>query len=159
MQIGQSGLYELTWKKQPDCPSEQHAEHWHVPQQEQPEVHRRGTRHEVDEDVGVGVRLHPDRQLVGKVAHRLLWAITEQQVWVVPKFQTIPEVPDEVTALVHRGAEPSELAIVEHSIEEHDPLDHASLRGGLPEAVVGLANGRPERLVVEVKHPPDRKSV
>jgi hypothetical protein len=54
---------------------------------------------------------------------------------------SIPKVPDEVTALVHRGAEPGELAIVEHSIEEHDPLDHASLRGGLPEAVVGLADG------------------
>ena len=75
-------------------------------------------------------------------------------MWVVPKFQTIPEVPDEVTALVHRGAEPGELAIIEHSVEEHDPLDHASLCGGLPEAVIGLADGSPERLVVDVKHPP-----
>jgi hypothetical protein len=69
-----------------------------VPQQEQPEVHRRGTCDEVDEDVGVCVRLHPDRQLVGEVAHRLVWAITEPQVWVLPKFQTIPEVPDYAVA-------------------------------------------------------------
>jgi hypothetical protein len=60
---------------------------------------------------------------------------------------------DEVTTLVHRGAEPGELAIIEHGIEEHDALDHASLSGGLPEAVIGLADGRPERLVVDVKHP------
>ena len=125
-----------------------------MPQQEQPEVHRRRARHEVDEDVGVRVRLHPDRQLVREVAHRLLGAVAEQQMRVVPMLQTIPEVPDEVTTLVHRGAEPGELAIVEHGIEEHHALDHASLCGGLPEAVVGLADGRPERLVVDVKHPP-----
>ena len=46
------------------------------------------------------------------------------------------------------------IAVVEHSIEEHHALDHASLCGGLPKAAVGLADGRPERLVVDVKHPP-----
>ena len=125
-----------------------------MPQQEQPEVHRRGTRHEVDEDVGVCVRLHPDRQLVGEVADRLLGAVTEHQVRIISKLQPIAKVPDEVTTLVHRGSQPDELAIVEHGIEEHHALDHASLCGGLPEAVVGLADGRPERLVVDVKHPP-----
>ena len=124
-----------------------------MPQQEQPEVHRRGTRHEVDEDVGVRVRLHPDRQLVGKIADCLLGAFTEHQVRVISKLQPIAKVPDEVATLVHRWAEPDELAIVEHGIEEHDALDHASLRGGFPETVVGLADGRPERLVVDVKHP------
>ena len=66
VQIGQSGLHELTGKKQPDCPSEQHAEQRHVPQQEQPEVHRRGTRHEVDEDVGVACGCIPIGSLSGK---------------------------------------------------------------------------------------------
>ena len=89
VQVGQSGLHELTRKKQPDRPSEQHAEQWHVPQQEQPEVHRRGTRHEVDEDVAVRVRLHPNRQLVGEVADRLLGAFTEQS------GAGSPEAPDD----------------------------------------------------------------
>jgi hypothetical protein len=71
-----------------------------VAQQKQPEVHRRGTRHEVDEDVAVNVELHPDRQLVGEVANGLRLAFTEQQMWVVPNLQTIAEMPREVTALV-----------------------------------------------------------
>jgi hypothetical protein len=87
-------LHELAGKKQPDCATEQHSKQWPVSQQEQPEVHRRRTRDEVDEDVGVCVGLHPDWQLVGEVADCLLLAFAEEQMWVVPNLQTIAEMPE-----------------------------------------------------------------
>jgi hypothetical protein len=60
----------------------------------------------------------------------------------------------EVAALVSRRAEPCEVAIVEHGVEEHDALDHTSLSGRLAEPVVWLADGCPEGLVVDVEHSP-----
>ena len=99
-------------KKQPDFPTEQHAKQWAVSQQEQPEVHRRRTRDEVDEDVVVCVGLHPDGTCRGS-SGRVFSGPHEEEIWVVPNLQTIAEMPDEVTTLIHRRAEPDELAIVE----------------------------------------------
>ena len=59
-------LRELSWKQQSDRPSEEHPEQGIWRKQEQPEVHRHGSRHQVDEHVGVERRQHADRQLVGK---------------------------------------------------------------------------------------------
>ena len=122
-------------------------------QEEHPEVHRRGPRHEVKEDVGVRMWLHPNRELVGEIAERLFWAVTEDQVRVISMLQPIAEVPDEVAMLFSGRTKPDEVAIVQDGVEKHDPLDHSSLCGRLSEAVVGLSDGRPEWLEVNVVHP------
>ena len=62
-------------------------------------------------------------------------------------------MPNEVATLIDRRTEPQELAIVQHGIQEHHALDHAPRCRGLPESVVRFADSRPERLVVDVKHP------
>jgi hypothetical protein len=99
------------------------------------------------------MRLHPNRELVGEISERLFWALTEDQVRVIPMLQPIAKVPDEVAMLVSGRTKPDEVAIVEDGVEKHDALDHAPLCGRLSEAVIGLSDGRPEWLVVNVEHP------
>ncbi|HXW06862.1 MAG TPA: hypothetical protein VD833_16635 [Vicinamibacterales bacterium] len=60
---------------------------------------------------------------------------------------------DEVSPLVAGRTKPRATRLVEHGIEEHHALDHPPRRSGLPEAVVRLTYGRPERLVMHVEHP------
>ena len=100
------------------------------------------------------VRLHADRELVREVPHGLRRSITKQQVRIVPAVETIAKVAHEVATLVSGRAEPREVAVAQHRVEEHDALDHSSLSSGLAEPVVRLADGCPERLVVNVEHPP-----
>ena len=52
------------------------------------------------------------------------------------------------------GPSHDEVTVVEDGVEQHHALDHPALRGRLSEAAVGLADRRPERLVVDVKHAP-----
>ena len=67
--------------------------------------------------MGVRMRLHPHRELVGETAERLVWAFTEDQVRVISMLQPIAKVPDEVTMLVSGRTKPDEVAIVEDSVE------------------------------------------
>jgi hypothetical protein len=62
-------------------------------------------------------------------------------------------VAHEVSPLVRCRTEPRELALIDDGIEHHDPLDHPSRRVRLPKAAVGLADGCPQWLVVNVEHP------
>jgi hypothetical protein len=68
-------------------------------------------------------------------------------------LQPVAKVPDKVTMLVAGRPKPDEIAIVEDGVEKHHSLDHATLCGRLSEAVVGLSDGRPEWLVMNVEHP------
>jgi hypothetical protein len=56
--------------------------------------------------------------------------------------------------LVDRGPQPGVVPVVDHRIQEHHAFNHPSLRGWLSKAVVGLSDPRPQRLVVDVEHPP-----
>src|SRR5688572_19240384 len=101
----------------------------------------------------VELRQHSDRKLVGKVPHGLLGPVAERQMRVLPGVEPAFQVTDEMSPLVAGRTKPGTGWLVEHGIEEHHALDHPSLSGWLPESVVRLTHGRPERLVVDVNHP------
>ena len=124
-----------------------------MPQKEQPEIHRRPARYQVDEGVMVKARQHANRKLVREVPDGLLGPVAERQMRVLPGIESALQMTDEISPLVAGRTKPGACWLVEHHIEEHHALDHPPLSGGLPESVVRLANGRPERLVVNVKHP------
>src|SRR5262245_44022391 len=122
-------------------------------QHEETEVRRRGTRHQIDQDVRMAERLYADWQLVGKIADRFRRTGAELQLRIVPVLQALLEITHEVPPLVHRRSEPGELSVVEHCIERHHALDEASVCCRLAKAAVRLANRLPERFVVDVEHP------
>jgi hypothetical protein len=101
----------------------------------------------------VELRQHSDRKLVREVPHGLLGAVAERQMRVFPGVQSAFEMTDEISPLVAGRTKPRAARLVEHGIEEHQTLDHAPRRSGLPESVVRLTHGRPERLVMHVEHP------
>src|SRR5258705_5973619 len=97
--VRQSRLPKLTWNQEPDRPFDHYAKQGGLPQKEEPEVRRRGVRHEVDKDVRVPVGLHANRELVRKVSNRLGWSVAEQQMRILAGFQPTVEIPHEVTTL------------------------------------------------------------
>ena len=72
---------------------------------------------------------------------------------ILALIETVLEMPDEVTPLVHPGPSQVTARVVEHGIQQHDALDHPALSRRLSEAAVGFADGRPQWLVVDVEHP------
>ncbi len=81
-----------------------------MPQEEEPEVHRRGPRHEVDEHMRLRVRLHTDWELVREVPDGLRGFIAKQQVRIVPAVEPVAEMAHKVATLVSGRAEPREVA-------------------------------------------------
>ena len=61
------------------------------------------------------------------------------------------EACEEVARLVGFRAEPHHVAVVEHGVEQHQPLDHPAARRPPPVPVVGLPDERVETLVVHVE--------
>jgi len=70
----------------------------------------------------------------------------------LPSLEAAIKMSHEVPAFIDRRTQPGASRLVEDGVEHHHPLDHASLGGGLPKAIVGPAYGRPQRLVVDVEH-------
>src|SRR5262245_48927522 len=101
----------------------------------------------------VELRQHSDRKFVWEVPHGLLGAVAKRQMRVFPCVESALQVTDEISPLVAGRTKPGACWLVEHRIEEHDALDHPPLSGGLPESVIRLTHGRPERLVVDMNHP------
>jgi hypothetical protein len=101
----------------------------------------------------VELRQHCDRELVREVPHGLLGPVAERQMRVLPGIEPALQVTYEVSPLVARRAKPGTGWFVEHRIEEHHALDHPPRSSGLSKSTVRLADGRPKRLVVDVKHP------
>ena len=97
------------------------------------------------------VGTNADRELVGEVPNGLLRRHTESQVRQLVRSESrcCLEVPD----LFALGAEPSEAAIGEHSIEHHQPFDRASQRRWPSVPVIGFAHSDVERLSLNVVQP------
>jgi hypothetical protein len=101
----------------------------------------------------VELREHSDRELVREVPDGLLGPVAERQMRVIPSVESALQMADEMSPLVAGQTKPGAGWCVEHRIKEHHALDHPPRGGRFPEAVVRLAYGRPERLVVDVRHP------
>jgi hypothetical protein len=93
-----------------------------------------------------------DRKLVWKVPYRLVRSVAKRQMRVLPGVETALQMTHEMPPLVDRRPEPCAGRFVEHGIEEHHALDHPPGCRWLSKAVVRFADGRPERLVVDVEH-------
>src|SRR5688572_13130886 len=98
-------------------------------------------------------RQHANRELVREIPDGLLWAVAERQMRVFPGVESALQMTDKISPLVSGRTKPGACWLAEHRIEEHHALDHPPRSGGLPESGVRLADGRPERLVVDVNHP------
>jgi hypothetical protein len=118
--------------------------------QELPEVDRNSPGHQVEEDESTGVLLvEADRQLVGEAADDLAATGTKRNVRVLlvskAGLACVEERP-----LVFRRAQPPASPIPEHSVENHDPLDHPADRVQTAIAVVRKPDRFVQRLVVDV---------
>ena len=109
-------------------------------------------RHQVDEHVWVERRQHADRQLVGEVPDGLVGPSPNVRCGY-SRCRAGSRDAGRSDAACPLAAEPGEAPVVEHGIQQHDALDHPALSRRLSEPAVGLADGRPERLVVDVEHP------
>jgi hypothetical protein len=96
---------------------------------------------------------HSNRKLVWEVPHGLLGAVAEGQPRVLPGVESALQMPYEMSPLVAGRTKPRTGWFLEHGIEKHHTLDHPPRYSGLSESIVRLAYGRPERLVMDVKHP------
>ena len=100
------------------------------------------------------VKMDTDGQLVGKVSNGGFGPSAESNSRELQPRQLVAHGAKEVLAFVFSRPEPSQRTVIEHRIKQHHPLNHPSVRRTLSEAAVGLANRRPEWLVVQVKHAP-----
>jgi hypothetical protein len=101
----------------------------------------------------VKARHNSNWKLVWEVPDGLLWAVAERQVRVFPGVEAALQMTYEMSPLVTGRTKPGRGRLVEHRIEEHYALDHPPRCSGLSESTVRLADGCPERLVVDMKHP------
>jgi hypothetical protein len=101
----------------------------------------------------VKTRQYSNRKLVWKVPHGPFGAVAERQMRVLPGVESAFQMTYEVSPLVAGRTKPGTGWLVEHRIEKHQALDHPPRRSGLPESVVRLTHGRPQRLVMHVEHP------
>src|SRR5688572_6329413 len=102
----------------------------------------------------IKARQHSNRKLVWEVPHGLLGAVAERQVRVFPGVESALQVTYEMSALVAGRTKPGAGWLAEHRIKEHHALDHSARSRRLSEAIVRLADSRPQRLVVDVEHAP-----
>ena len=146
MQAG--GVRHVPWHEQANRPCGQTAQQLGVSLEEQPELHRGPVRHEVQEDVRLAIAADPNGQLVREVTHRLLVRRAERERWqIVPRDGLAGEEGD----LLPLSREPGEVAVSQDRIEDHQPFDRARERHWSTKAIVGLANGGVEGLVMDME--------
>ena len=92
----------------------------------------------------------PNGQLIGEVAHGLFRCAAEDQARILDVAQVEAPQRAEVCALLAFGAEPSERRVHEHAVEHQQALDRLFDREPAPVAIVGVADGGVQGLVVDV---------
>lgn len=116
---------------------------------EGPELDRYLARHEVEEHMAPAkVARGANWQLVWKGPNGLPVTVPECQMRMVSLLQVgVQHSADEVLQLVVLGSQPGLARVGQDRVQNHQPLDHATERRGLPVAVVLLANCFVHRLV------------
>ena len=108
-------------------------------QEERSEVHGRGTRDEVAEDVLASLVNDADWELVGKIADACSDTVAEGDVGKFFLVQASPQKPAEVRQLVTLACQPGHARGAQDRIKDHHPLDGHSNRGWLPEPAMWLS--------------------
>ena len=92
-------------------------------------------------------------ELVGEVPHGDVWFLAEHQPRILVVPESVAEALFEVPTLFALGAEPGDGPIREHAVQDHQAFDRPVDSGSSSVPVVRLADGRVERLVMNMEDP------